>query len=103
MKKKPETLRKIGLIANCDKAASRAAVLRAAALIARTGRSVLAEEQTARMAGLRCATCANPAALARQAGLLLVFGGDGTLLHVVHEIHGSNTPILGINLGGSGS
>ena len=96
MKKKPETLRKIGLIANFDKAASRAVVLRAAALIARTGRvAVLAEEQTARMAGLRCATFANPAALARQAGLLLVFGGDGTMLHVVHEIHGSRYPHSG--------
>ena len=99
MKKKPETLRKIGLIANCDIAASRAAVLRAAALIAHTGRIVLAVAETARMSGLRCATCANPAALARQTGLLLVFGGDCTLLIVVHEIHGSNTPILGINFG----
>ena len=99
MKKKPETFRKIGLIANFDKAASRDVVLRAAALIARTGRAVIADEQTARMASLRCATQPNPAALAREAGLLLVFGGDGTMLHVVHEIHGSDTPILGINIG----
>ena len=98
LKKKPEKFRKIGLIANFDKAASRDVVLRAAALIARTGRAVMAE-QTARMAGLRCATSPNPAALAREAGLLLVFGGDGTMLRVVHEIHGSDTPILGINIG----
>ena len=37
MKKKTETLRKIGLIANFDKAASRAVVVRAAALIAQDG------------------------------------------------------------------
>ncbi len=99
MKKKPEPFRKIGLIANFDKPASRAVVLRAAALIARAGRAVLADEQTARMAGLNCAAFPNPAALAREAGLLLVFGGDGTILHVVHEIQGLDTPILGINIG----
>jgi NAD+ kinase len=99
LRKKPETLRTIGLIAGFDKASSRQVVLRASALIARTGRSVVADEQTARMAGLRCATAPNPAALARQAGLLLVFGGDGTMLHVVREMRGAETPILGINIG----
>jgi NAD+ kinase len=99
LKKKPEKLQKIGLIANFEKAASRAVVLRAASLIARSGRVVIAENQTANMAGLRCATYPDPAALAREAGLLLVFGGDGTMLRVVHEIHGLDTPILGINVG----
>jgi NAD+ kinase len=99
LKKKPEKLRKIGLIANFDKAASRAVVLRAADLIARSGRIVLAEEQTAGMAGLRCPAFASARALAREAGLLLVFGGDGTMLRIVHEIHGHQTPILGINIG----
>jgi NAD+ kinase len=99
LKKKADTLRKIGLIANFDKAASREVVARAAGLIARSGRAVLADEQTARLTGLRCATCLDPAALARQAGLLLVFGGDGTMLHVVHELRGAQTPILGINIG----
>jgi NAD+ kinase len=74
-------------------------VLRAAALISRAGRAVIAEEQTARMAGLRCATFSDPAALAREASLLLVFGGDGTMLRVVHQVHGLGTPILGINVG----
>lgn len=99
MKKRPETLKTIGLIANFDKPASRAVVLRAAALISRTGRAVIAEEKTARMAGLRCAAFADPAAMAREAGLLLVFGGDGTMLQVVHQIRGLDTPILGINVG----
>jgi NAD+ kinase len=99
LKKKSETFRKIGLIANFEKAASRGVVKRAAALIARSGRAVLADEPTARMAGLRCGVFANAAAMAREAGLLLVFGGDGTMLHVVREILGSDTPILGINVG----
>lgn len=99
MKKKSETFRKIGLIGNFEKAATRTVVRRAAALIARTQRAVLADEQTARLAGLGCPAFSTAAALAREAGLLLVFGGDGTMLRVVHELHGLDTPILGINVG----
>ena len=40
--------------------------------------------------------------LTRQADLILVFGGDGTMLRVAREAAGSNTPILGINVGGLG-
>ncbi len=46
--------------------------------------------------------CADAAALARQVDLLLVFGGDGTMLRVAREIAGSQTPMLGINIGGLG-
>jgi NAD+ kinase len=34
--------------------------------------------------------------------LLLVFGGDGTMLRVAREIAGSRTPILGVNIGSLG-
>lgn len=34
-----------------------------------------------------------------QVELLIVLGGDGTLLHAARHFIGSNTPILGINLG----
>ncbi len=44
-----------------------------------------------------------PAALWRgEVDLLLVFGGDGTMLRVAREIAGSATPMLGINIGGLG-
>lgn len=92
-------MQKIGLIANFEKAASRKVVLRAASLIAGSGRAVLAEEQTARMTGIRCTTFPDPVSLAKEAELLLVFGGDGTMLKAVHEIQGLDTPILGINVG----
>ena len=42
------------------------------------------------------------AALAAETDLILVFGGDGTMLRVAREVAGSETPILGINAGGLG-
>ncbi len=99
MRKTTERVRKIGLLANFEKEASRAVVLRAASLIKRAGRNVLADSQTARLAGLRCGILPTPATLAQEADLLLVFGGDGTMLQAVRDIDGLATPILGINVG----
>jgi NAD+ kinase len=99
LKKNAEKLRRIGLLANFEKPSSRALVREAARHITRAGRAVAAEIQTAREAGLKCETFADPAALAGQSDLLLVFGGDGTMLRMVRETNGSGTPILGINLG----
>ncbi len=99
MNKNADKLRRIGLLANFEKPSSRAVVREAAARIRRAGRAVTAEIQTARLAGLKCETFADPAALARQTDLLLVFGGDGTMLRVIRETNGSRAPILGINIG----
>jgi len=46
--------------------------------------------------------CADAAALTDEVDLLLVFGGDGTMLRVARDIAGSTTPLLGINIGGLG-
>ena len=102
MKKLAEKISRVGLIANTEKFSCRAAVQKAAALIVRSGRAVLTETATAEMARLRCAVCPDAATLARQTDLLVVFGGDGTMLRAAREIAGAPTPILGINVGGLG-
>ena len=48
------------------------------------------------------ATFPDAAALTRQVDLLMVFGGDGTLLRVAREAAGTRTPIVGINAGSLG-
>ena len=102
MKKPADKIKRVGLIANPDKSACRAVVQRAAALVAEAGRIVLADKATADLARLKATVRQDVQQLTRQADLILVFGGDGTMLRVARDVAGFNTPILGINVGGLG-
>ena len=88
MKKLADKIKRVGLIGNSEKAACAGLVHKATRLILRAGRKVVVNPDTA--------------ALARGADLLLVFGGDGTMLRAARDIAGSPTPLLGINIGGLG-
>jgi NAD+ kinase len=102
LKKFADKIKRVGLIGNLDKAGCAESVRRASRLIQRAGRRIICEEQTARLAKLKAVTAADSATLAREVDLLIVFGGDGTMLHVARDIAGSSTPMLGVNLGGLG-
>lgn len=92
----------MGLLANPDKANCRAALLKAERWLQRAGCEVLSEAATRRAARLHGPCLAAPADLARECDLLLVFGGDGTMLRAARDIGGATTPILGVNMGGLG-
>jgi NAD+ kinase len=94
--------RRIGLIANSEKLSCRKLVREAADLILASRRTVLTDISTATLVGLEAPTYPDAAAAAKEADLLMVFGGDGTMLRVAREIAGSRTPMLGINVGGLG-
>jgi NAD+ kinase len=97
-----QQIKRVGLLANPEKISCRPVVRQAARLIARAGRTMNADASTAQLAGLTASVAASSAALAQHSDLLLVFGGDGTMLRVAREVAGSPTPILGINVGGLG-
>jgi len=102
LKKNSENLRRIGLVANPEKTNSRALVQKVARAITAHGSLVLTNPGTAEMANLRVETRADIAALGSEVDLLMVFGGDGTVLSVARALRGSATPIFGINVGGLG-
>ena len=99
MKKTLKKITRVGLIANSEKPASRALAQKAARLIANAGREVFSDSITHEIARLDVPSYPDAASLARAVDLLLVFGGDGTMLRAVREIEGAKTPILGVNIG----
>ncbi len=102
MKNLADKIQRVGLIGNSEKVSCAAAVRGAARLIAASRRKIYSDAVTAELAGAKAVVCSDAATLSREVDLLLVFGGDGTILRVAREIAGSRTPILGINIGGLG-
>jgi len=102
LKKLAKKIATVGLIANSDKVPSRPLVRQAAALIRASRRAVMADAGTARLSGIKVPTCPDPATLAQSVDLLMVFGGDGTMLRVARETAGARTPVIGINVGALG-
>ena len=99
MKKK---VRKIALVAKADKPTTQRIVQRAVKLAVAAGLTPITDDDTARLAKLKLPTRKNPAELSRLADLIMVFGGDGTMLHWARNTAGSGTPIFGVNIGGMG-
>lgn len=102
MKNPADKIARVGLIGNSAKSAFPAAVRKAAELIRNAGREVYSDKTTPELANIHAVECSDAACLARQVDLLVVFGGDGTMLRVARQIAGSRTPMLGINIGGLG-
>ncbi len=102
MKNPGDKIKHVGLIGHSEKISCSNVVAKAARLIRAAGRTVLADQATAQAARLKTDTCPDAVTLAAQVDLLLVFGGDGTMLRAARNIAGSQTPILGINIGGLG-
>src|SRR5438105_1622487 len=89
-------MNKIGLVANLEK--PRALPVARKLLRLLPARSVLFEEELASQLGI--SRNAMPLSqLAIKAGILLILGGDGTVLRVVRHIHPAQPKILPINLG----
>lgn len=90
----------IGLIAHAAKPEARA-VVRAVVKALRDRKMAFSlEKNTAALAGRKSPL--DERALAKEAELLLVMGGDGTILRVVHKLGANIRPVFGINIGSLG-
>ena len=90
----------IGLIANPAKSTAPEVARHLAARLAAADRTVWLDPALAALTGVLPGAERRPdtASLAG-ADLLIVLGGDGTLLHAIRTLGGSRAPILGVNLG----
>lgn len=91
-------IRVVGLVAKYEetKAAEMASWL--VPWLKEKGKRVLVEPGMARMGGRTC----SKQEMARKADLIVVLGGDGTLLSIARLVERPSVPILGVNLGGLG-
>jgi len=63
---------------------------------------VIVESETAESLAANNLTTVNKDELSELADLLIVVGGDGSLIHAAHTIRNSSTPVVGINRGSLG-
>jgi len=88
---KAQRPKNIGVVANRDKPQAAERLAELLAVVERAGGRALLER---RGRSLR--------QIGRQADLIVVLGGDGTILRAARELEGVETPILGVNLGSLG-
>ena len=91
-------IRVVGLVAKYEepKAAEMASWL--VPWLKERGKQVLVEPGVSRAGGRAC----TKQEMARKADLIVVLGGDGTLLSIARLVERPQVPILGVNLGGLG-
>ncbi len=102
MKNAGDRIKRVGFIGNAEKAACSGVIRQAARLVAAGGRELYLDPLTAQWAAMKAGGAPDVASLARKVDLLLVFGGDGTMLRAAREIAGCQTPLLGVNIGSLG-
>jgi NAD+ kinase len=91
---------KIGLIAHTGKPGVAELTRTVSTELERAGLKVVLEARTADLAGLPDGRAIPE--LGREADLLVVLGGDGTILHLVGQLGENIKPVFGINIGALG-
>lgn len=102
MKKTVEKIKRIGLVTNPEKVSARQLIRKVVRQIEKSGKLAISDPPTARLADINIETHTGITSLAERSDLLLVFGGDGTMLGVARAVAGLRTPLLGVNIGGLG-
>jgi NAD+ kinase len=99
MKEIADSIQRVGLFANPEKPRIAAVVRRARVYLTEMGRSVCCDPATAALVGSEIETSLDVVSLADCCDLILVFGGDGTMLRIARQVAGRSVAILGVNAG----
>jgi NAD+ kinase len=98
---KPRALKTVCIAANIGKPESRDRVCELIRLLADNKVNVFLEQEAAALAG-RTNDARKLSEIAKSADMIMVLGGDGTILRVARELEDSETPIFGVNMGSLG-
>lgn len=95
-------MRRVGIVAKPDALRAPEVVTRLVEWLTARGIEVTLEKETAGIVPAVRAAAAPKEELPRLADLLIVLGGDGTLLSMARAVGDLGVPIMGVNLGGLG-
>jgi NAD+ kinase len=93
---------RVGLVAKPDAAQAQSVILKLLDWLGGRGVSVVLEKETAGLVPAATVPTVRKSDLPGQVDLLIVLGGDGTLLSMARAVGELGVPILGVNLGGLG-
>ena len=92
----------VGLVGRAGSAQVVESVGAVARFLARAGVELVLETATARMLPNRLGATADRADLGKRCDLIVVVGGDGSILGVARDMAHSGAPVVGVNRGGLG-
>jgi len=93
---------RVGIVAKPDAPRAQAVILQLLSWLAARGLGAVLEKETADLVPAVAPTSAGKTELPGQVDLLIVLGGDGTLLSMARAVGDLGVPLLGMNLGGLG-
>jgi NAD+ kinase len=95
----PRPFQRIGILGKHGDPAVREAIRQLCEFLVELGKDVVLEDATCKLLDTRPHPCICAADLPRESDLVIVVGGDGTMLHAARLLAPHDTPLLGINLG----
>jgi len=93
---------RVGIVAKPDAARAQGVILQLLPWLTSRGHSVVLEKETADLVPSAVTDAASRAELPGQVDLLIILGGDDTLLSMARAVGDLGVPLLGVNLGGLG-
>ena len=93
------TFTKIGIISKPDDTQIKGPVRTLYKYLSRRSLQIWVDDVTASLLGQKSVQASSLKQMAMHTDLVIVIGGDGTLLHAAHTMIDSEIPLLGVNLG----